>query len=358
MSLHKILGLAIYGMSAIHILAHAIRRSVAFFSQESLTGIGMLTLITLPIGSMYLVRKAGAYLNKIWKKATYYSQFLIPHQLGWWGLISIYGLHTKDQRLLSWGVGILSLFSFDRFWEWSKSANVRVKDLQKIHDKMIVLELEKPRHYRYQAGEKTYLSYPPNSAFLNHLHPFTLASSPDENILRFVMSDLGEWSHHVIQDLKPGDIVRIGPAFPSSLDPGLSKDKESERLFITSGSGLAVTLAHLHDDKEISPISIIHTSRYREEFALLNQHMKNNKLRINKVRYYDTSQNYQSKLRSMHEPPNASTCAGRFEPQNNPMLKQFKGKVYFCGNDLLGDELEKTVKASKDKVLFREKFNF
>lgn len=351
-SLHKILGLAILTAGISHAGAHFFRYSVAFLSQEALTGILMLTLMLGPIGAMYVMRSYHFFQNKIFRNSTYFSQFVIPHQLGWWGLLLLYAFHTHDLRLMASSLLVFGIFSFDRVWEWVKSYNQSVKNVQKIHEKMIVVEIEKPRDYRYKTGEKAYLAFPPGFAFFNNLHPFTIASSPDENVLRFVISDSGEWSHNLIANLQVGDKVKITPAFPSPLDTTSARD--AERLMVSSGAGLAVTIAKLHDKTDQTPISIIHTSRYREEFSLLKFHMNNNP-NVKAAEFYETGNN--AALPISGDTKNASVYAGRFVPAQNAKLKAFKGRVVFCGNDDLGDKVEETTQGVSGKILFREKFS-
>lgn len=355
MSLHKFLGEAFLTTAVVHTAAHIYRHSVPLSAQEAVTGTIMLALTILPIVSMYLLFSSRISLANWAFDKSYYKQFLLPHQMGWWGLATAYAVHTRDLRLLSSTIGFFGLFCVDRIWEWAESRNVTVKSINRIHQGMIVLEMEKPQHFVYKTGQKAYLAYPPTTAFINNLHPFTIASSPDEEILRFVISATGEWTRGLVDGLKEGDTVRISPAFPSPLD---SKKIDSDRLLITSGSGIAMTLAHLHDRDDKSKISIIHITRNREEFAFLNEYVRNKAFKIISAEYFDTSNGPKSILRSNNEPHNASTNAGRFIPEQHQMFNGFDGRVYFCGNESLGDAVEKEVSKRVNRVFFREKFNF
>jgi predicted ferric reductase len=355
MSFHKILGIAIIIASVCHIIGHSLRNSVPWSSQEGFTGLVMMMLMVLPIGIMYLIRTGASRVIKVSPKMTYYGQFLIPHQLAWWGLIALFGFHTRDLRLLSWSMSIMILFSFDRIWEWIKSANVTVKSIKIIHEKMIVIEVDKPRNYRFEVGGKAYISFPVLSAFINQLHPFTLASSPKEPLLRFVISAQGKWSNNLIKTLKEGQKVRIGPAFPSSLNNHFSKATNTERLCITSGAGLAVTLAHLHHVEDMTKINIIHCSRFHEEFTLLNECIKD-KINVNKTNFYYTG------AERKDLPEKSPTCnvieKGRFIPTESVLFNQFAGNIFYCGNDVLGKEIETIIQKDLSKKLFKEKYSF
>jgi ferredoxin-NADP reductase len=350
---HKVLGSALGFLAGTHIIAHAITQMVGLFAIESITGILMMGILAIPMTVIPLLYASTYFKNRISNAEGYYSKFLLPHQLGWWGLLALFSVHTRDLRLMAWSLSILNVFTFDRIWEWTKSNDVAVKKVERIHDKMIIVEIDKPEDFEYQTGEKVYLAYPPDNAFMNKLHPYTIASSPEEPVLRFVISESGRWSQHLIQQLKVNDQIRVSPAFPTRHDSEAQGDKE--RLFITSGSGLAVTLAHLHDSKNTTPINIIHTTREPKEFALFNQYVANKKYPIKSVNYFDTSDTYRSKLRAKSA-PGTSLHKGRFIPSQNNLLTQFKGQVVFCGNDNIGKALEDCIAKDKSKKLLREKF--
>lgn len=353
MSFHKYLGEGVIASALIHTAAHTYRHSVSFFSQEGMTGMGMLVSVGVPIASMYVLRASHTTISQWAHKKSYYWQFLLPHQIGWWGFMLAYGIHTKDYRLLKWSLGFSGLFSVDRVWEWIKSRNVDVKNIERVHDGMMVLELEKPEDFRFSPGQKAYLSYHPASAFVNNLHPFTIASSPEEGVIRFIISISGEWTRKLLQELKIGDKVRISPPFPSPL--GVTNNA-SDRLLISSGSGLASTLAQLHDFEDKSPISIIHSTRHPEEFAYLNRFVNSRRYSVNSAKYFYTRKiNKRSKSIA---PGKTAYSKGRFVPKSSRLLNGFEGRIYYCGNEALGDAVEKAVRKHRKKVLLREHFSF
>jgi ferredoxin-NADP reductase len=349
-SFHKFLAEALITSAAIHTTAHSYRRLTSFASQESITGTAMLAFVTLPIASMYLVRSYRTTLVKWTGKQSYYRQFMIPHQIGWWGVIAAYGVHTQDLRLLPWAMGCFGLFSLDRLWEWSESKDIAVKRVEKIHSTMVLIEFETPCGYVFKTGQKVYLAYPAKTAFFNKLHPFTIASSPKERVLRFVISVTGKWTSHLICGLKEGEKMRLSPPFPSELD---GAKMESERLLITTGSGIAMSLAHLCNSEDKSPVRIIHTSRNPEEFDLINGYLKTRSITPLSVEYHDTSG-------SMRENTSVSTTyvPTRVDPKTHPLLKTFEGRIYYCGNEDLGNAVEQMILKRKKVVFLRERFEF
>ena len=82
-SSHKILGLSMVAFTGVHVAAHVLNKiqkdEINLVEQEWLTGSMMAGLLLLPIGGMYFLR------SQLHTRLSYYSQFLLPHQLGWWG---------------------------------------------------------------------------------------------------------------------------------------------------------------------------------------------------------------------------------------------------------------------------------
>ena len=83
----------------------------------------------------------------------------------------------------------------------------RVSNIE-IIGTVITVELEpvgKP--LKYQLGQFAFLTV--KVPGLREPHPFTIASSPDEECLRFVIRDLGDWTHQLITSLAINDRVVV-----------------------------------------------------------------------------------------------------------------------------------------------------
>ena len=77
---------------------------------------------------------------------------------------------------------------------------------------VVTIELEpvgKP--LKYQLGQFAFLKV--KVPGLREPHPFTIASSPDEQCLRFVIRDLGDWTHRLITSLAINDRVVVEGAY-------------------------------------------------------------------------------------------------------------------------------------------------
>ena len=59
----------------------------------------------------------------------------------------------------------------------------------------------------YELGQFVFLTV--KAPGLREPHPFTIASSPDEPVLRFVIRDLGDWTHHLIKSLAVNDRIVV-----------------------------------------------------------------------------------------------------------------------------------------------------
>jgi predicted ferric reductase len=64
---------------------------------------------------------------------------------------------------------------------------------------------------KYELGQFAFLTV--KVPGLREPHPFTIASSPDEQCLRFVIRGLGDWTHRLIASLAVGDRVVVEGAY-------------------------------------------------------------------------------------------------------------------------------------------------
>lgn len=101
-------------------------------------------------------------------------------------------------------------------------------------------------------------------------HPFTIASAPNEDRLRFTMKVLGDWTRKVREELQPGgDVIVRGPygRFDASKADG------RKQVWIAGGIGLTPFLSKLRamerdDDREIH---FAYAARNKEEAIFLDE---------------------------------------------------------------------------------------
>ena len=81
-----------------------------------------------------------------------------------------------------------------------------------ITGNVLTIELEPiGTELKYQLGQFAFLKV--KVPGLREPHPFTIASSPDEQCLRFVIRDLGDWTHRLITSLAVGNRVVVEGAY-------------------------------------------------------------------------------------------------------------------------------------------------
>ncbi|MGQ3891112.1 hypothetical protein [Legionella sp. CNM-4043-24] len=354
-SSHKVLATGMMVFTGIHATAHILnttqRDNIDFSDREWLTGFSMVALVMLPVGGMYFLR------NKISTRFSYYSQFLLPHQLGWWGLTLGFGFHTNDLRLLPISLIILSGFTLDRLLEWSKSSTTTVHSIESIHQRMMVLTLKKPQHYQNKPGDYAMLAAPWFSYFFNAVHPFTIASGNDDNYIRFIISENGVWTRQLIKNLTIGSKIQLTSSFPSHLT--LSKFTNTQFMLITSGSGLAMTAAFLNYFHSMSIqslyLAIYHSTREIQELRFLLQLIRESKVEVNRIQFNITATSKDlSTLENLNIPVVIET--NRLNPQTNVSLKQFKGHLFFCGNNNIARDLQLTCQNNSEQTLHIEHF--
>lgn len=102
-------------------------------------------------------------------------------------------------------------------------------------DDMLTVELQPlGRPMRYSAGQFAFLKF--SSPGMSEPHPFTIASSPDEPFLRFMIKDLGDWTSQLVNVVAVGQQVIVEGPY-GRLDPLPSHDVD-QVLWIAGGVGI------------------------------------------------------------------------------------------------------------------------
>ena len=122
-----------------------------------------------------------------------------------------------------------------------RGSRYRVSDIAKAGE-TLTIELEplgnaiEPR-----PGQFAFLKF--SKRGLTEPHPFTIASSPKEGVLRFLIRDLGDWTHNLMQSVQLGDRVIVEGPY-GSLHP-LPSDPSAKTVWIAGGVGITPFLAAL-----------------------------------------------------------------------------------------------------------------
>jgi predicted ferric reductase len=125
----------------------------------------------------------------------------------------------------------------------------RVSNIEHVGN-VVTIELEPVgASLKYELGQFAFLTV--KVPGLKEPHPFTIASSPDEPILRFVIRDLGDWTHQLISSLSINDRVVVEGAY-GRLAP-IPHHPAEHIVWIAGGVGitpfLGTAISHLPDNK-------------------------------------------------------------------------------------------------------------
>ena len=330
---HKFAAMNMLVFSSVHTsmhLAHNLSH-LNIFKLEWISGGIMLAVAFLPITAMYL---ASSKLSRV---AGYYMRFLLPHQLGWWGLIMALACHTQDYRLMPISAGVFLAFSVDRLLEWTKSFNSKLLKVIKIHDDMALVYFKKPDSFQFKPGDYVLLAYPWFSYFFNAAHPFTLASSEHDKSITFLITAKGAWTRQLISGLQPETTFRLTSPLSSPLNIDLKK--MSDLMLMSSGSGMAMTLSFLNyikntGRKTLSTLAIYHSTRELAEIRFLLNLIDKHELPAGHVQMNLTGN---STLLPLND---ARIQSGRLLPDSDQYFNRFKGHLFFCGAPAIGHGLK------------------
>lgn len=131
-----------------------------------------------------------------------------------------------------------------------RGTRYRVSAIDRSADS-IELELQPVRrHIRYRSGQFAFIKV--NKKGLREPHPFTIASHPREEVLRFVVKDLGDWTLQIGKRLQIGNRVTVeGPYGKLPLFP---REDSDETIWVAGGVGITPFLgAALGRSRHIGP---------------------------------------------------------------------------------------------------------
>ena len=120
----------------------------------------------------------------------------------------------------------------------------------------VTVELEpiRRRSMRHRPGQFAFVRA--DSLGLGEPHPFTIASHPDENVVRLGISNLGDWTGRLIDRVEPGTIMRLEGPYG-----GLDLGGGAPTLWVAGGVGITPFLAGIPALAPGSPTTLIHCFR-------------------------------------------------------------------------------------------------
>ncbi len=132
----------------------------------------------------------------------------------------------------------------------------------------VVLRAKKDAIKKQRAGQFLFARFP-GEKILNESHPFTIASAPHENLLRVTIKASGDFTRHLLENLKPGMDAIIEGAY-GMFD---YKNGGQKQIWIAGGIGITPFLSFIRD-LETDPacdIDFYYTVRHSEEAIFVDE---------------------------------------------------------------------------------------
>ena len=192
------------------------------------------TLLYVLVG-ISLVR----WLPTRWWRWTH-KLLVLPYAFACWHFYTATKPYANDSFWGRWFAGfmLLGLFAWVYRVVWRdmmrKGKLHRVTNIEHRGNVMTVDLEPVGEPLAYRAGQFVFLTV--KVPGLREPHPFTIASSPDEKSLRFVIRDLGDWTHRLIASLAVGDRIEVEGPY-GCLSP-LPKKPVDHVVWVAGGVGI------------------------------------------------------------------------------------------------------------------------
>lgn len=137
----------------------------------------------------------------------------------------------------------------------TKPQSLPIKAIHKLPG-AIDIRLEKPAHLNFKAGQFANISVA--NSTLSEAHPFTIASAPNDDELRFVINSTGDYTHALATQLCTADKIYLHKISGGFVIPTTKHRKR--QLWVAAGVGITpflAALASLSSDAN-QPIELIY----------------------------------------------------------------------------------------------------
>ena len=191
-----------------------------------------------------------------WWRLTH-KLLVLPYAFACWHFYTATKPYANDSFWGSWFTGFMFLglaaWIYRVIWRdmFRKGKLHRVSNIEHVGN-VVTVELEPVGvPLKYELGQFAFLTV--KVPGLKEPHPFTIASSPDEQCIRFVIRDLGDWTHRLITSLSINDRVVVEGAY-GRLSPIPNKPVD-QIVWIAGGVGitpfLGTAISQLTDTEPI-----------------------------------------------------------------------------------------------------------
>lgn len=114
----------------------------------------------------------------------------------------------------------------------------RVESVTRLDDSVVTVDLSPiGTPMRFRAGQFAFLGF--DGGVSPEAHPFSIASAPDDRLVRFLIKALGDWTT-AVQRLEPGGTARLEGPYGGFWDAGADNARQ---VWIAGGVGIAAFLS-------------------------------------------------------------------------------------------------------------------
>jgi len=174
-----------------------------------------------------------------WWRLTH-KLLIIPYVFACWHFYTATKPYANDSGWGRWFLAFMlagiAAWLYRVVWRdmLNRGKSHRVARIERVDD-TLVLDLEPfGRPLRFVAGQFAFLKF--SLPGMSEPHPFTIASSPSDGALRFMIRDLGDWTSRLGEVVRVGTHVRVeGPYGGLELEP---PHGGGEVLWIAGGVGI------------------------------------------------------------------------------------------------------------------------
>ncbi len=167
--------------------------------------------------------------------------------------------YLNPDYLLTWFVHFSAIFAIWAYFYQAIAKPLALKYKYKIistkqlNADVLEIELEKKDLY-YKAGQYAFISF--NAKGLKEMHPFSFASSPKENTLKFAIKKLGDYTSRLPKIINNATHAKLeGPYGDFVLD----KAKKANQIWLAGGIGITPFISFVSDiDKNLLKNKKIH----------------------------------------------------------------------------------------------------
>lgn len=153
-------------------------------------------------------------------------------------------------------------------WRLHRSHRYLVTAVDRLTDDMTELTLEPVgQPMRFSAGQFANVVFPGGAG--TRRHPFTIASSPDEPVLRFSIKALGDFTRELPSKVRPGMVVKVRGPYG-----GLIGEPAGQQVWIAGGVGITPMLSKLRDRRTgptTGSVDVFYSTRSASDDAFVTE---------------------------------------------------------------------------------------